>query len=84
MWRGAVNKVILDPELKSKLNGLDRQLEICDETGRTLGHFLPADVYRQLLLAWAEAQVTDEELERRRQEPRGRTLPEIWKSLGQS
>jgi hypothetical protein len=79
-----MNKVILDAELKSKLNGLNEQLELCDEAGRTVGHFLPADLYKQLLLAWTEANISEEELERRRREPRGRTLAEIWKSLGQS
>ncbi len=79
-----MNKVILDSELKSKLNGLDEQVEICDETGRTVGHFLPAGLYEQMLLAWAKEHITDEELERRRQEPRGRTLAEIWKNLKQS
>ena len=77
-------RVIADEALRSKLNGLDEQIEVCDEGGRTLGHFVPADLYQKLLYAWLNAQVSDEELERRRQEPRGRTLPEIWKSLGQA
>ena len=79
-----MSKVTLDPELASKLNGVGEPLLICDEAGRTLGHFLPTDLYRELLLGWAEAHITEEELERRREEPRGRTLPEIWKNLGRS
>jgi hypothetical protein len=79
-----MSKVILDPSLRAKLNNLEHELEHCDEHGHTLGHFLPAAVYQELLLAWADAHITEEELERRRREPRGRTLAEIWKSLGQS
>ena len=44
-----MTKVIVDQSLRSKLNGLDEQVELCDESGRTMGHFLPDDLYRKLL-----------------------------------
>jgi len=78
-----MSRVLLDSQLRSKLNGLDDQLEICDESGKTLGRFLPEALYRELLLAWSKADLPDEELQRRREEPRGRTLAEIWDKLGQ-
>jgi hypothetical protein len=78
------DKVILDADLRAKLNGVNRQLELCDESGRTVGHFLPDDVYRQLLYTWANAQVTDEELDRASRETGGRPLAEIWRRLGRS
>jgi hypothetical protein len=77
-----MSKVTLDESLKAKLNGLNEQMEICDEKGNTLGHFLPADIYKELLLAWADSQITPEELERRRRKPRGRTLKDVCKILG--
>ena len=79
-----MSKVTLDPQLRGKLNGLNEQLELCDETGKTLGHFLPDNVYRRLLYAWVNAQITDEELQRAAEEPLGRPLADIWKSLGRS
>jgi hypothetical protein len=79
-----MDKIILDAAVRAKLNGLERELEVCDETGHTLGHFLPPAVYQKLLYAWLNAQVTDEELERASQEPGGRTLEEIWRELGQA
>ena len=79
-----MSRVVLDHELRSKLNGLNEQLEICDEAGKTLGRFVPEALYRELLVAWSKAQLPDAELERRRQEPRGHTLAEIWQRLGQS
>jgi hypothetical protein len=79
-----MSKVILDDVLRAKLNGLNEQVEICDETGRRVGHFVPEEVYKELLYALIDLQITPEELERRRREPRGRTLAEIWKSLGQA
>jgi len=77
-----MSKITLDEWLKAKLNGMNEHLEICDETGQTLGHFLPHDVYERLIYDWVNAQVSDEELEQARQEPGGRSLDEIWKSLG--
>jgi len=79
-----MSKMVLNPQLHTQLNGLHEQVEICDEAGKTLGHFVPESLYRELLVAWSKANLSDAELERRRQEPRGRTLAEIWKSLGQS
>jgi hypothetical protein len=78
-----MSRVVLDSQLRSKLNGLTEQVEFCDESGATVGRFVPESLYRELLVAWSRTHLSDEELERRRQEPRGRTLAEIWKSLGQ-
>ncbi len=79
----AMSRVMLDSQLRAKLNGLDDAVEICDESGNTLGRFLPESLYRDLLLAWSKADLPDAELQRRRKEPRGRTLAEIWEKLGQ-
>jgi len=79
-----MGKVILDDALKSKLNGLDEQLELCDEGGQTIGQFLPQALYRDLLVAWSKAWISDEELERLRRQQGGRPLAEIWKDLGRT
>src|SRR5260370_41975189 len=78
----AMSRVTLDSQLRSKLNGLDDQVEICDESGKTLGRFLPESLCRELLLAWSKADLPDDELQRRRQEPRGHTLGEVLEKLG--
>jgi hypothetical protein len=79
-----MSKVILESDLRAKLNGLNEQLEICDETGRTLGRFLPEEVYRRLSYALADATCphSQEELERRSNEPGAMPLAEFWRSLG--
>jgi hypothetical protein len=81
-----MSKIILDPDLKARLNGLNEQLEICDADGRTLGRFLPEQAYRKLLYAAIEAACfhDKEELERRRRETGGMTLAEFWKRMGVS
>jgi hypothetical protein len=78
-----MSRVLLDSQLRTKLNGLTEQIEFCDESGKTVGHFVPDSMYRELLVAWSKAHMSDEEVTRRRAEPRGHTLAEIWKSLGQ-
>jgi hypothetical protein len=65
-----MRKVVLDEILRAKLNGLEEQVELCDETGRTVGHILPEDVYQELVYAWADTPITSEELERRQRESR--------------
>jgi hypothetical protein len=72
-----MQKLILDEELRARLHSLDTELVLCDEKGQTIGHFLPAEVYRRLLYACAESQFQDaEELQRLRQEPGGMTTTE--------
>jgi len=79
-----MSKVTLDPAWRAKSNGLSEPLEVCDESGNTVGHFLPEDAYRQLLCALAKSQVSDAEIAHLRQQTGGRTLAEIWQGLGKS
>ena len=41
-------KLTLDPELRERLNGLNEPIELCDETGETVGHFLPDEAFRRM------------------------------------
>ena len=54
-----MSTITLDPELRARLNGLNEQLEVRDESGTTVGHFVPAALYRELLYAWARSQPAD-------------------------
>ena len=80
-----MSKITLDAPLRAKLNGLNETLEICDEGGETVGHFLPAAVYRKLLYQIAEAQCpyTADQLKEMSKQTGGRPLADIWKELGQ-
>ena len=70
-------RVQLDDALRSKLNGLNEPIELCDGSGRTVGHFLPAEDYRRLLYDWAHAQFNDpEELKLARADTGGYTTTE--------
>ena len=78
-----MTKVVLDESVRAKLHNVD-EVELCDDLGRKLGHFLSEQLYHRLLYDWANARVTDEELERRRRQPGGRALAEIWARLENS
>ena len=79
-----MTQVIVDPELRAKLNGLSEEVDFLDESGQRLGRFLPTDKYRDLLNAWVKTLFTDEELKRAEQETGGRPLSAIWKTLGRT
>jgi hypothetical protein len=78
-----MTKLVLDPTLRAKFQNLN-EAELCDESGRTLGRFLSEEAYRRLVYDFANAQVTDDELQRRLEEPGGRTLAEIRARLKDS
>jgi hypothetical protein len=82
--RTTMHQIILDTSATSKLASLREEAQLCDQAGSTLGHFLPASLYRDMLTAWSKSVIDESELERRLNEPGGRVLAEIWKRLGRS
>lgn len=73
-----MTKVTVDAAIRARLHDLSELLEVCDESGRTLGYFHP------LVLAGdakAASPLSDEEIERRRQQRTGRPLGEILEDL---
>jgi hypothetical protein len=60
---------------------VDSSFVFCDESGRTLGYYVPAPDQLRELYDWAKAQFTDEEIERARREPRGLTTAEVLARL---
>ena len=79
-----MSTITLDPVLRAKLNGLNEQLEICDETGKPVGMYLPLEDYKKLLYRGVEIPFSEEEIESRRNEPGGSSLAEFWKRMGRT
>jgi hypothetical protein len=77
-----MSKVIVDDELRAKLNGLNADVELCDPAGRPLGYVVTPEEYRKLLYLRAAGRHTDDDVERLRQQTGGRPLADIWKDLG--
>ena len=73
--------VIVDKELRDKLNGFEHEVIFCDESGRPVGRFLPESEYMKMLYERARHMVTDEELDRAEKESGGRSLAEILNDL---
>jgi len=76
-----MTRITVNEALLGQLGAGRREAELCDPTGRRVGYFLPDDVYRQLVCRWANAQVTDEELERCRNETDSYTTAEVLDRL---
>lgn len=76
-----MQEIVLDAELRAKLNGLTEPITLCDEQGRTVGLVAPQDDFVRDAYEWAKTAFTDEELDEARKQP-GRTLAEIKKSWG--
>jgi hypothetical protein len=73
-----MTKVLADQTLRSKLNDLKDHVEIHDESGKTLGHYIPSALYTELLYAWARALFADkEEYHRARREEGGLTTADL-------
>ncbi len=78
-----MQKLILAPQLLPDFVGAGHQLELCDPAGQTIGYFVPLVQYTSELYAWARTQLTDEELNRRKLEPDGRSTAEVLERLSE-
>ncbi len=76
-----MTRVVVDASLQVKLPQVDSSFEFCDESGRTLGYYVPAADQLRRLYDWARTQFTDEEIERARREPPGWTTAEVLARL---
>jgi hypothetical protein len=75
-----MTKVVVDPAFGAKITGLTGAVELCDESGRTLGYFHPA-MSEGSAPQRLQSPHSDEEIERRRQDRRGRPLADILADL---
>jgi len=71
-------KLNVDAELQAKLTQAGGPLELCDESGRTIGYFQPALGPGELKKM---SPFSDEEIERLAKQREGRPLAEIWNDL---
>jgi hypothetical protein len=76
-----MNRVYVDEVLQSKLDELRTEAELCGKDGHLLGYFIPVVPSDREIYDWAEAQTSDEEIERRRREPGGKTTAELLEYL---
>jgi len=75
-----MTKVTVDSETLAKLYGLSDVLELCDESGQTLGFFRPVGAEPGIRLA-DRSPFSAEQIEVFRQQRTGRPLAEILSDL---
>jgi hypothetical protein len=75
-----MTKVIVDASFGAKVTGLTGAVEVCDESGRTIGYFQPV-LSGGLSAKGVRSPISDEEIERRSQERSGRPLADILADL---
>ena len=63
-----MDKITLDADVRSRLNGLNRLAEMCDEDGNTLGFFVPPGEYHEMMQAWGKDLFADEDIAQAREE----------------
>ena len=76
-----MNRVTVDPETRTRLQNLDKELEIYDEAGTKLGIFLPTDPDEAAIYEWARNEFTDEEIDAARSEKGRVTTQELLEGL---
>lgn len=47
-----MSRIVLDAALRAKLDGETSGVELTDESGRVVGHYVPHERYLSLLNAW--------------------------------
>jgi len=76
-----MSQIVIDEELRKRLNGLKTGTRFCDSTGHPLGYFVSEDDYMALLYARAKLRFTPEEIESLRRQEGGRSLKDILSDL---
>lgn len=74
-----MNRVIVDPATLVRLRDVQNTLELCDDFGQVVGHFVP--VVAPSERAGLEPRVSEEELDRRERVGGGRPLADILTDL---
>lgn len=77
-------RIQLDQAWRECLLGLDKTIEFCDETGNVVGQFIPNEQYRLQEARRKLLAVTDEELDRIRNEAGEFTTEEVIRRLENS
>lgn len=76
-----MSKVTIDGATLAVLQGGQKVLELCDNSGQVIGHFLPLDVQHDT--SGLEPCINEEELDRRERAGGGRSLAAILADLEQ-
>ncbi len=77
-----MTRLTIDPVFQQQLLASHDKVALCDESGRTIGYFMPV-VSDDEVLRWARHEISDEEIEEALQQPGGCTTEELVERLRQ-
>jgi hypothetical protein len=79
-----MSSVILDGDLKSKLNGLNQIVDVRSPSGQRVGRFVPEEEFQKLFYAALakECPYSADELARMHTEEGGETLADYLRRIG--
>jgi hypothetical protein len=79
-----MTKVVLkDASLVAALDAIADRSQLCDDTGRILGYFVPQSCDRPVSYRGVKSPLTEDERERilREEAGQGKTLAEFWEDM---
>jgi hypothetical protein len=79
-----MTKVVLkDAAVVAALDAIENRCQLCDDTGRLLGYFVPQSTDRPISYRGVKSPLTPEERERilREEAGQGKTLAEFWEEM---
>lgn len=79
-----MSRLILNDAFSHQLGQFTNPVELCDQSGKALGHFVPSGLSWAGVLKGDGCPYSPDELARMQRETGGRTLAEIWRRLGRS
>ena len=74
-----MNRLVVDSATLARLRDVRQTLELCDDSGHVVGHFVPTVDHSQY--SDLEPQISEDELDRRERVRGGRSLAEILTDL---
>lgn len=75
-------EIQLNHAIEPQFYGVTSDVPVRSTEGKVIGHYIPEDEYVKMLYATYKCDLSEEEIERRRNETGGCSLEEIWKRLG--
>ncbi len=73
-----MNRITVHAPLTGEFDGVVQPVELIDEAGKRLGHFVPAGITESC----GDCPYSRDELDQMQSERGGRPLKQIWASLG--
>jgi len=76
-----MNRAVVDDAFRAKLDEFRTQTELCDKEGRVIGVYIPTASQVNKWYDQLRGRYTEEELDRRCNEPGEKTTAEVLKAL---